>query len=120
MNKVILMGRLARDPEVIYSNNGNAVARFTLAVNRKIVGADGVDVDFIQCVTFGKTAEFVEKYFKKGVMYGACGRIVTRSYEKDGTKHYVTEVAAEEVYFCEKRREDPEEETPKKQNKKKW
>ncbi|NLK27645.1 MAG: single-stranded DNA-binding protein [Clostridiales bacterium] len=105
MNKAILMGRLTRDPEVRYSQGENsvAVARFTLAVDRRFKRAnDTQDADFISCVTFGKTAEFVEKYFRQGMKMAAVGRIQTGSYtNKEGQKVYTTDVVLEEVEFAE-------------------
>ncbi|HBI72895.1 MAG TPA: single-stranded DNA-binding protein [Lachnospiraceae bacterium] len=105
MNKAILMGRLTRDPEVRYSQgeNATAVARFTLAVDRRFKRAnDSQDADFIGCVTFGKTAEFVEKYFRQGMKMAAVGRIQTGSYtNKDGQKVYTTDVVLDEVEFAE-------------------
>lgn len=104
MNKVILLGRLTRDPEVRYSqgDNSTATARFSLAVNRKFKNAEGnYDADFINCVAFGKTAEFIEKYFHKGDMISLVGRIQTGSYtNKDGVKVYTTDVVVEEVEFA--------------------
>ena len=100
MNKVILMGRLTRDPETRFSEkDGLAITRFTLAVDRK---NKNQDADFIQCVTFGKTAEFVDKYFKKGMKAATCGRIQTGSYtNREGNKVYTTEVVCDEVEFAE-------------------
>lgn len=105
MNKVILMGRLTRDTEVRYSQgeNQSAVARFTLAVDRRFhrEGAEQT-ADFISCVAFGKTAEFLEKYGKKGVKFVLEGRIQTGSYtNKDGQRIYTTDVVAESVEFAE-------------------
>ena len=105
MNKAILVGRLTRDPEVKYTTgeNATAIARFSLAVNRKFKNADGdYEADFINCVAFGKSAEFVEKYFNKGMAMGVVGRIQTGSYtNKDGQKVYTTEVVVEETEFVE-------------------
>ncbi|NLZ82709.1 MAG: single-stranded DNA-binding protein [Clostridiales bacterium] len=105
MNKAILMGRLTRDPEVRYSQgeSATAVARFTLAVDRRFKRPnDTQDADFISCVTFGKTAEFVEKYFRQGMKMAAVGRIQTGSYtNKEGQKVYTTDVVIEEVEFAE-------------------
>lgn len=107
MNKVILMGRLTRDPEVRYSNNGDtplAIARYTLAVDRRFNrnNSDGQNADFIQCVAFGKTGEFAEKYYHKGIKIAVSGRIQTGSYtNKDGQKVYTTEVVVEEQEFAE-------------------
>lgn len=97
MNRVDIVGRLTRDVEVRYAGD-TAVARFNVAVDRK--GKKG-EADFISCVSFGKTAEFLEKYFKKGMRIGLSGRIQTGSYEKDGQKIYTTDVVAEEVEFVE-------------------
>lgn len=105
MNKVIVVGRLTRDPEMKYTTgeSATAIARFSLAVNRKFKNADGeYEADFINCVAFGKTAEFVEKYFNKGMAMGIVGRIQTGSYtNKDGQKVYTTEVVVEETEFVE-------------------
>lgn len=104
MNKTWLIGRLTRDPEVRYSQGENptAVARFTLAVDRRFKKAGEQEVDFISCVAFGKTAEFIEKYFRQGTKMVACGRIQTGSYtNKDGQKVYTTDVVVEEVDFAE-------------------
>ena len=105
MNKAILIGRLTRDPEVRYSQgeSSTAVARFTLAVDRRFKRAgETQDADFIGCVAFGKQAEFVEKYFKQGMKMVAVGRIQTGSYtNKDGQKVYTTDVVAEEIEFAE-------------------
>lgn len=103
MNKVELLGRLTRDPEVRYSqgDNATATARFSIAVNRKFKNAEGnYDADFINCVSFGKTAEFIEKYFHKGDMIALVGHIQTGNYtNKDGVKVYTTDVIVEEVEF---------------------
>lgn len=104
MNKVNLLGRLTRDPEVRYSagENANATARFSLAVTRKFKNAEGnYDADFINCVAFGKTAEFIEKYFTKGSMVAISGRIQTGNYtNKDGAKVHTTDIVVEEVEFA--------------------
>jgi single-strand DNA-binding protein len=105
MNKVILMGRLTRDPEVRYSQGETplAIARYTLAVDRRFNrNSDENTADFISCVSFGKTAEFAEKYYRKGTKIAVTGRIQTGSYNnKDGTKVYTTEVVVEEQEFAE-------------------
>ena len=102
MNKVILVGRFTRDPEVRYTDGGATVAKFSLAVDRRFKQDGGQDTDFISCVSFGKTAEFIEKYFRKGMKIGVCGRIQTGSYtNNDGQKVYTTDVAVEESYFVE-------------------
>ena len=109
MNKVILMGRLTRDPEVRYTQTTNTmVTSFTLAVNRRFV-AQGQErqADFLPIVAWNKTAEFIAKYFKKGQQVAVIGRVETRNYDdKDGKKVYVTEVIAEEVYFADSKKED--------------
>ncbi|SHJ53072.1 single-stranded DNA-binding protein [Pseudobutyrivibrio xylanivorans] len=104
MNKVILMGRLTRDPEVRYGgSNNSAVARFSLAVDRRFKReGDEQTADFINCVAFGKTAEFLEKYARKGTKFVVEGRIQTGSYtNKDGQKVYTTDVVCENVEFAE-------------------
>ena len=111
MNKVILMGRLTRDPEVRYSagENSTCIARYTLAVDRRFSRGnsndnDGNNADFIPCVAFGKSGEFSEKYLKKGTKIAVTGRIQTGSYtNKDGNKVYTTEVVIEEQEFAESR-----------------
>lgn len=105
MNKVILMGRLTRDPEIRYSQgeSATAVARFTLAVDRRFRRqGDDQTADFISCVSFGRTAEFAEKYLHQGTKVVGCGRIQTGSYtNKDGQRVYTTDVILEEVEFAE-------------------
>lgn len=102
MNSAQLVGRLTRDPEVRYSDGGSTVARFTLAVDRRFKKDGGDDADFINCVAFGKTAEFLEKWFRKGQRLGLTGRIQTGSYvNQEGTKVYTTEVVVENVEFVE-------------------
>lgn len=106
MNKVVLMGRLTKDPEVKYGKEEKSdVARYTLAVNRKYKSEDE-DADFIRCVVFGKAVEFVEKYLKKGMKISVVGRIQTGRYEKDGETHYTTDVIVEEHEFAEPKKED--------------
>lgn len=104
MNKVILMGRLVRDPDTTYTNGAEplAISKFTLAVAKRFKRQGEADADFINCVSFGKAGEFVEKYFKKGQMVSVVGRLQVRSYDdKDGNKRWVTEVVVEEQYFAE-------------------
>ena len=104
MNKAILMGRLVRDPEVRYSQGDNlAIARYTLAVDRRFNrNGDENTADFISCVVFGKSAEFAEKYFRKGTKIAVTGRIQTGSYtNKDGVKVYTTDVVVEDQEFAE-------------------
>ena len=109
MNKVVLMGRLTRDPEVRYTQTNNTmVSTFSLAVNRRFVRqGEERQADFINVVAWSKTAEFVSKYFKKGQQVGVIGRIQTRNWDDDqGQRHYVTEVVAEETYFADSRRDN--------------
>lgn len=109
MNKVCLIGRLTKDPEIRYTQTNNTmVASFNLAVNRRFVRENEErQADFISIVAWSKTAEFVEKYFKKGQQVGIVGRIQTRNWDDEqGEKHYITEVVAEEVYFADSKRED--------------
>lgn len=106
MNKVILMGRLTRDPEVRYSQGGEnslAIARYTLAVDRRFKrNGDDQTADFIGCVAFGRNAEFAEKYFRQGLKVVVTGRIQTGSYtNKDGQKVYTTDVVVEDQEFAE-------------------
>ena len=106
MNKVILMGRLTRSPEVRYSQSSEpvAVARYTLAVNRRFKRKDEPEADFIPCVAFGKSGEFAEKYFRKGQLVAVTGRLQVRSWDKDGEKRWTTEVIVEEQYFAESKK----------------
>lgn len=104
MNKVILMGRLTRDPEVRYSQGENnmAIARYTLAVDRRFQKNSEQSADFISCVAFGRSAEFAEKYLKQGTKIAITGRIQTGSYtNKDGVKVYTTDVVVEDQEFAE-------------------
>ena len=108
MNKVILMGRLTRDPEVRYTSGDQpmAIARYTLAVDRRQSrsnnNGDEQNADFISCVAFGRTGEFAEKYLHKGTKIAVTGRIQTGSYtNKDGVKVYTTEVVIDDHEFCE-------------------
>ena len=105
MNKVILMGRLTRDPEVRYSQGENsmAIARYTIAVDRRVRrDGDQQTADFINCVAFGRSGEFAEKYFHKGIKIAVTGRIQTGSYtNKDGQRVYTTDVIVEEQEFAE-------------------
>lgn len=109
MNKVILMGRLTRDPEVRYSQGANgsmAIAKYTLAVDRRNsrsnVGGDQQTADFISCTAFGKAGEFAEKYFRKGIKIAVSGRIQTGSYtNKEGQKVYTTDVIVDDQEFAE-------------------
>lgn len=102
MNKVVLIGRLTRDPELKFTPTGTAVVTFTLAVDRKYKKEGQPQADFIPIVVWGKTAENTANYMSKGKLMSVAGRIETRSYEaKDGGRRYVTEVVADEVSFLE-------------------
>lgn len=104
MNKVFLMGRLTRDPELRYSTGDNsmAITRYTLAVDRRFKRESEATADFINCVVFGRSAEFAEKYFRQGLKIVVIGRIQTGSYtNKEGQKIYTTEVIVEEQEFAE-------------------
>lgn len=104
MNKVILMGRLTRDPEVRYSagENSLAIARYTLAVDRRFKRDGEPTADFISCTAFGRPAEFAEKYFRQGIRIVVSGRIQTGSYtNREGQKVYTTDVVVEEQEFAE-------------------
>ena len=108
MNKVVLMGRLTRDPEVRYTQTNNTlVSSFSLAVNRRFVKqGEERQADFINIVAWSKLGEFCSKYFKKGQQVGVIGRIQTRTWDDEqGVKHYVTEVVAEEAYFADSKKE---------------
>ena len=104
MNKVILMGRLTRDPEVRYSagDNSLAIARYTLAVDRRFKRDGEATADFISCVAFGRAAEFAEKYFRQGIKIAISGRIQTGSYvNKDGQKVYTTDIIVDDQEFAD-------------------
>lgn len=104
MNKVILLGRLTKDPEIRYSQVNNfKVANFTLAVNRKYVKlGEERQADFLNIVAYSKLAEFAEKYLKQGLQICLCGRLQTRSWDdNNGQRRYATEVIAEEIYFAD-------------------
>lgn len=104
MNKVILMGRLTKDPEVRYTQSGEpmAIARYTLAVNKRFKKQGEADADFIPCVAFGKQGEFAEKYLAKGRQIAVVGRLQVRNWEdNEGKKRITTEIVVEEHYFAE-------------------
>ena len=102
MNSVNLTGRLTRDPEVRCTDGGTSIARFSVAVDRKFTQENGPKADFPNCVAFGKTAEFIEKWFAKGMKIEITGRIQTGSYKnQDGNTVYTTDVVAEQVGFAE-------------------
>lgn len=106
MNKVILTGRLTRDPEIRYTQNDTAVARYTLAVDRMFKREGEQSADFIRCVAFGRPAEFAEQYLCKGIKISVIGRIQTGSYtNRDGQTVYTTDVVVENQEFCERKAE---------------
>ena len=102
MNKVILLGRLTRDPELRTTPSGVSVTSFSIAVSRRF---QKDQTDFINCVAWRQTAEFVSKYFAKGSMISVVGSLQTGRYEKDGQTHYTTDVVVDEVYFTGRRNE---------------
>ena len=105
MNKVILMGNLTRDPEIRYSQGENslAIARFSIAVNRRFSRQGDTDTDFFNCTAFGKQAEFVEKYFKQGSRMLLTGRVQNDNYtNKNGERVYSVQIMADEIEFAEK------------------
>ena len=108
MNKVILIGRLTKDPEIRYTaGNNTAVCQFTVAVDRRFKSENQPTADFIPIVAWRQTAEFVSKYFTKGSRIALVGQIQTRSWDDtEGKKHYVTEVIADEVKFCESKKQE--------------
>ena len=114
MNLVILTGRLIKDCELKYGASGSAYARFTIAVNR-MKKEDGAD--FISCTAFGKTAELIAEYTRKGNLIGVQGRLQQDIYEKDGQKQSKTGVTVDKVEFLESKKEETNTETPKKSNK---
>lgn len=107
MNKVELVGRLVKDPEVKLTSNQTKFCSFTIAVDRRFKDANGQrQADFISCIAWKQTAEFIQKYFHKGNRIGICGSIQTRNYDdQNGQKHFITEVLAEEVEFVESQQE---------------
>lgn len=114
MNKVILTGRFTRDPEIKYTNDGTSIARFSIAVNRRFA-KEGSDqkADFLNCIAFGKSAEFIEKYFSKGLKAVLSGRIQTGSYtNRDGQKVYTTDIVVEEIEFGESKGSNQSQQKP--------
>ncbi len=106
MNKVILVGRLAKDPELRATQSGTSVVSFTVACDRKFTEEGERSADFISCIAWGKTAEFISRYFTKGMRIALSGRIQVRSWEDDkGNKRYATEVVAEDVEFAQSKNE---------------
>lgn len=119
MNKVILMGRLTKDPEVRYSQGAEplAIARYSLAVNKRFKKQGEADADFIPCVAFGKQGEFAEKYLAKGRQIAVIGRLQVRNWEdNEGKKRVTTEVVVEEHYFAESKSEKADKPQSKKQD----
>ena len=108
INNSTIVGRLTRDPDLRYSQTGKAVCNFTLATNRPFKNAQGEnEADFIKCLTFGKQAENLANYMRKGSLVGVEGRIQTRSYtNKDGNKVYTTEVVANQVSFLDNKKDN--------------
>lgn len=107
MNKVILMGRLTRAPELSYSKSAEqlAICRYSLAINKRFKRDGEPDAEFVNCVVFGKQAEFAEKYFQKGQMISVVGRLQSRNWEdKNGQKRTTTEVVIEEQFFAESKK----------------
>ena len=119
MNKAIIMGRLTKDPEVRYTQSGEpmAIARYTLAVNKRFKKQGEADADFIPCVAFGKNGEFAEKYLAKGRQVAVVGRLQVRNWEdNEGKKRVTTEVVVEEHYFAESKSEKADKPQSKKQD----
>jgi single-strand DNA-binding protein len=117
MNSVQLTGRFTADPDVRYTDAGTSIARFTVAVDRRFKRQGEPDADFIRCIAFGKTAEFIEQYFHKGMKIGINGRIQTGSYtNKDDQKVFTTDVIAESVEFEESKAASTNTERPNPQN----
>ena len=109
LNHIMIMGRLTRDPELRRTGNGVAVTSFTVAVDRDFSPKDEKETDFIDCVAWRSTGEFVSKYFSKGSMILVSGRLQIRAWtDKDGNKRRSAEVVAENVYFAEGKREQPQ------------
>lgn len=111
MNKVILMGRLTKDPEIRYAGVGEpiAIARYTVAVSRRFKKEGQAEADFINVVSYRKAAEFIEKYFKKGQMIAIVGRLQVRSWDdSEGKRHWSTEVITDEIHFAGGKNEAPQ------------
>ena len=110
MNKVILMGRLVKDPEVTVSANGTSIAKFSIAVDRKFKREGEPEADFFNCVSFGNQAQFIENYLHKGTKVVATGRIQNNNYtNKEGRKVYDVRIMVEEIEFAESKGESKEE-----------
>lgn len=106
LNKVILMGRLTRDPELRSTPQGVSTCSFSLAVERNFKNGEERKADFINCVAWRQTAEFISKYFNKGNMVALEGSIQTRSWDDNGSKRYATEVIVSQVYFAESKKDE--------------
>ena len=105
MNKVLLVGNLVKDVEVRYTTSDNAIARFTIAINREVKNKDGnYDADYINCVSFGERAKSLSQYLKKGTKVSVEGHIQTGSYEKDGKKVYTTDIVVEKIQFLDSKK----------------
>ena len=105
MNKVIMMGRLTKDPEIVNTTSGTTIARYNIAVDRKFKRDGDPDADFFQCTSFGKQAEFVEKYLTKGIKVVITGRVQNNNYtDKNGQKVYGTVILVEEIEFAESKK----------------
>ena len=114
LNKVIMMGRLTRDPEITSSTSGTTYARFSIAVDRKIKAEGQPEADFFNCTSFGKQAEFIERYLKKGTKIVITGRLQNDSYtNKDGQKVNATKIITEEVEFAESKKDGQTEQKPR-------
>jgi single-strand DNA-binding protein len=106
MNNTNLIGRLTADPELKYTQSGTAVSKFTIAVDRQYKNASGErETDFIRCVAFKKTAEIIAQYQKKGNQIGVSGRIQTGSYDKDGVRHYTTDILVDNFTFLDNKKD---------------
>lgn len=113
MNKVTMSGRLTKDPEIRYTSGQNsmAIANFSIAVDRRFKKEGGADADFFNCTAFGKTAEFMEKYWKKGMKALLSGRLENESWtDKEGNKHTSTKILIDEIEFCEKKQGEKKDE----------
>lgn len=110
MNKVILMGRITKDVELKTTPSGVSVCSFTIAVNRRFAKDGQRDADFINCVAWRNTSEFISKYFSKGRMIGIVGSLTTGRYEKDGQTHYTTDVTVDEAYFTDSKKSEENQE----------
>lgn len=114
MNRTILIGRLTGEPEIRNTQDGTCIARFRLAVDRRFKRDGDPDADFLNCVSFGKTAEGIEKYVKKGTKIATVGHIQTGSYtNRDGQKVYTTDIVVEEWEFCESKKSQEGQSDPK-------